>query len=158
MPKLYAKKSNRNLLILFCISVILHGCVIEQIKSTVTTFNDGLDINQKKFIILSLDEQRNSLEYQQYARLVSDNLNQKGLIEVYDIKDADYIIHFIYGVVGQKNITQSLPEYGYIGGETTYHSGTINSANDTSIYSGSSYTPSILSEDRHTSNKKYCIL
>ncbi|WP_375332616.1 hypothetical protein [Candidatus Tisiphia endosymbiont of Psammoecus bipunctatus] len=141
---IFLKKINQNLFFLIFLCLFLNGCT-HQIISTVTVFHKDFDINQRKFIILPLGNQKDSLEFQQYAKLVAEQLNNSGLTEIHNQEQANYMVYFSYGMLNREKIVESFPVYGYVQGDTTYHSGSISSYNSgSSYYTGSSYTPQTL--------------
>ena len=93
----------------------------------------------KPFVLIPFDEQKGSLEFKQYASLISAYLNVKGYRRVKNRKQADYAIFFRYGIDDGRTAISSYPIYGLTGGGTTYHSGTISgSGGGVSSYSGTS--------------------
>lgn len=80
---------------------MLNGCT-HQIISTVTIFHKDFDINQRKFIVLPLGKQQDSLEFQQYAKLVAEQLNNSGLTEIHNQEQANYKVYFSYGMLNRE--------------------------------------------------------
>ncbi len=127
-------------MILAMTSLILSGCVI----SNVTRFHDSQALQAgKTFIVLPYDKQKGSLEFRQYAALVSNSLKAAGYRKVQNGKRADYAVFFNYGIDDGRTVVSSYPIYGSTGGGTTYHSGTVStSGGGSSSYSGTSRSTS----------------
>lgn len=121
----------------------LSGCMTT-VNSNVTRFHDPnvLEAN-KTFAILPLETQDGSLEFQQYAKIVSEKLQTYGYTET-SPKKADYAVFFNYGIDNGSTVISSYPIYGSTGGGTTYHSGSVNTygsyGGSYGTYNGTSYT------------------
>ncbi len=111
------------------------------ISADVTSFHeDKALVPGKTFTVVPLQNQKNSLEFRQYAGLVEEKLKEQGYIPS-NSKSAYYSVNLRYGIDDGRKVTSSYPIYGQTGGGTTYHSGSVNSyGGGFGTFSGTSYT------------------
>lgn len=116
-------------LLLIC-PICLAACqnTVRFSANTLSYYDESKLIVGKTFAIIPLDGQRNDLEFKKYAKLVEGRLKEQGFIPS-NSNTAYYAVILRYSVDGGRTITYSLPQYGMMPGDTTYHSGSFN--NDT---------------------------
>jgi len=129
-------------LILFAV-VFITSC--QRVASTISSYSNlthsASNLNNKTFFIIADDNQKTSVEFQNYASSISSRLSNKGFYRASSERNADYIILFNYGISGKSVKTGSIPITGPIGGGTSYHSGSVyGSGGGYGSYSGTSYS------------------
>ena len=123
--------------------VIVSACM--QIRTQVTRFHHMPPAGSgENFAVVPLEDQAGSLEWEQYADLVAQQLTAKGYVRRAQPLDAKYAVLFSYAIDrGKTKITQ-VPIFGQIGGGlTTYSgsaSGTVGGTPYSGFTSGSAYT------------------
>lgn len=133
----FSKIKNFILTVFSALSLSACGTMIH---ADVTSFydNEAL-ISGKTFTIVPLQNQKESLEFRQYAAMVEEKLKEQGYVLIGS--NGYYGVNLRYGIDGGRDVTSSYPVYGQIGGGTTYHSGSVNSyGSGFGTYSGTSYT------------------
>ncbi|HEU0072317.1 MAG TPA: DUF4136 domain-containing protein [Alphaproteobacteria bacterium] len=133
------------------LSLLLAACqepvTQRKITSTVSSFHRfSPDLVTGKTLAIEAfpPERQQSLEFAAYRARLAQGFATHGFAVVDDAKQADYLAVVGYGIDNgqQKTEVYSVPEYGQIGGGTTYHSGTVGGyRSGYGSYSGTSYTP-----------------
>lgn len=98
--------------------VLLASCASNK-SYDVTAFHDNPQFSGKTFSIVSNKAQLDSLEYVQYANLISDELEAKGMEFITSNARAEYLVSFDYGIDGTEtriNTRHSPSVYGGVGG------------------------------------------
>lgn len=138
------RKTKSSVLALAC-TLLLSACGT-MVNANVTSFHDEEALLPgKTFAVIPLQDQKNSLEFKQYAALVEDKLQEQGYVHASG-KAAYYGVNLRYGIDNGREVASSYPIYGQVsGGTTTYHSGSVNSygsyGSGFGNFSGTSYTP-----------------
>lgn len=130
--------------ILISTMLAVAGCTV--VSSSVSRFdNFSRPIEGATFLVLPLESQKGSAEFNHYAQRVALRLEQKGFRRVNELSDAEYVLTMNYGISGSRTITGTTPIYGQTGGGTTTHSGTVSTfgtgGSTFGSYRGTSYTP-----------------
>jgi hypothetical protein len=104
--------------------VVLSACAT-QIRTQVTRFHHMPPAtNGETFAVEPLKDQAGSLEWEQYANLVAQQLTDKGYVRVAQPAGAKYAVLFSYAIDRGKTITAAVPVFGQTGGGvTTFYSG-----------------------------------
>ncbi len=127
-------------ILVISIMFLLASC--SHVTSKVSRFNRVDSAQGKKVFVAPMNEtQGASIEFENYKKIVIQELSKYGVLFPEALDDADWILMMNYGVSGSQTETGSVPLYGQTGGGTTYHSGSINSFSGSSYnYSGTSYS------------------
>lgn len=139
---------NKLILSILISSIFLSSCAVgpPEIVTSVTSFHQlpqGGLAGKRVAIRAHPPERQQSLEFASYRERLATRLAERDATVVDSVADAELVAFVSYGVDDgrERTETYSVPEYGYIGGGTTLHSGTIRtSKGEQRGYSGSSYT------------------
>lgn len=94
------------------ITVLMLGGCAKYVETNVAVFHEiSAPIVKPTFVILASNEQTQSLEFQTYAKMVSDQLIARGFIE--DRAQARYGVYLSYGIDGGREVYSSMPVYGH---------------------------------------------
>lgn len=132
----------RIIFLAFFLPFLVAGCTVPTVQTDVSRF-DELPVTGPygRFYIFAIDEQKTSLEFATYARVISLRLETWGYTETKDFDSADYVVVFDYSVGDGRTVVSSSPIVGQTGGGTVYHSGTVSTYGGTATYGGTSYQP-----------------
>jgi hypothetical protein len=135
--------------LVLCGTVTVAACAAsltpQKLEATVSTFHqlapDSLS-HKSVAIIPANDNQRTSLEFKTYADKLAARFQARGLTVVDDPHHADYVAFVRYAIDNGQVLssTQSSPEYGWTGGNTTSYDGTVSSPGKMGSFSGTAYT------------------
>jgi hypothetical protein len=128
-------------IVLFC--AVLCGCVLPSTRittNTVTFHNLRGPIKGETFVILPTKDQEGSLEFGTYVPMLRAQLLKQGMVEA-PFDQAKYSVFLRYSIDNGRTVVQSTPVYNISGGNTTYSSGTVNSAYGSANYNTSTYHP-----------------
>ena len=91
---------------LLAVSIILSACTV--VKSDVSRF-DRLpgSVTGSSYFVLPYKNQKGSAEFSYYANSISRRMNREGFRKASDLKSADYLVRFSYGVPSSKQVTTS---------------------------------------------------
>jgi Domain of unknown function (DUF4136) len=105
--------------------VLLASACTPQIRTQVTRFDHMPPATTgETFAVVPLKDQAGSLEWEQYANLVAQQLADTGYVRVAEPRDAKYAVLFSYAIDRGKSITAAVPVFGQTGGGvTTFYSG-----------------------------------
>jgi len=122
------------------LAVLLGACsTTPRVQTEVTAFHTLQEApTGKTFAMVPIPDQEGSLEWRNYANLVSRRLTNKGLVRVDYASEADLAVFLTYVIDGGRTTVSSVPVYGQTGGGTT--TTTTGYVGRTPI-SGSTYTP-----------------
>lgn len=100
------------------ITLLLFGCVRpgeSYVVANITSFHvlEG-NIEKKSFTIIKDSNKGNNLEYQYYAKLISDHLKKLGYREELDRLKADYAVSFHYEIDNGQEYEDTIPIKGLI--------------------------------------------
>jgi len=131
--------------IIMLVGLMISGCggMGSSIHSQVGVFHNITEQHKgKKIVVLPFQKElENSLEFQNYRKIIETKLRTNGFEIVEDKGNSNYIAFVSYGINGGKEQVVSSPVFGSTGGGTTYSSGTVTSSGGGyGSYSGSSYT------------------
>lgn len=103
--------------------VIVSACA--QIRTQVTRFHHMPPAGSgETFAVVPIKDQAGSLEWEQYANLVAQQLTEKGYVRVALPLDAKYAVLFSYTIDRGRTVVGSVPVFGQTGGgTTTFYSG-----------------------------------
>ena len=88
-----------------------------------------------------MEDQKGSLEYEAYAKRISNKLENYNYISEKENIAPEYFVLFTYGIGDGGTITGSMPIYGQTGGGTSFTSGTVTSSHGGfASYSGTTYS------------------
>lgn len=141
-------------ILVLTVTLMVSACSMTFVQSEVARFNAiPSSAETKSVYIMPYESQEGNIEFKTYAAYLTGKLIMQGYNVVPTREAADFVAFLDYGVGGSRQVTGSTPIIGQTGGGTTYQSGTVNSsttatvgstygtANTTSTYSGTSYTP-----------------
>lgn len=131
----------KSLITIICaIQLALIGCA--HIVSHVTSFHELPSVgSDHTYKFLPLEGQDVSIEYDAYAKRMSEKLKVYNYILEMGSIDPDYLVVFNYGIGDGGTITGSIPIYGQTGGGTSYTSGTMfTNYGGYGSYSGTTYS------------------
>jgi hypothetical protein len=114
---------------IFITLVILLITSCRSIQSTVTVFHDYQSYKKEKtFFIAPVNQQEGSLEFKNFAVLISEELAKQGLLNVDSIEKANIVVIFGYSIDNGKENIDSLPIIGQTGvsSSNTYGTARIN--------------------------------
>jgi hypothetical protein len=105
--------------------VVLASACTAQIRTQVTRFHHMPPTTTgETFAVVPLPDQAGSLEWEQYANLVAQQLTEKGYVRVAQPLDAKYAVLFSYTIDRGRTVVGSVPVFGQTGGgTTTFYSG-----------------------------------
>jgi hypothetical protein len=107
--------SGKKRLLVLIAGIALGGCA-GSIKSDVTRFHDlGAETPRGTFAIVAHPDQRDSLEFKNYSRMLAGQIVRHNLVEVEDPANADYVVKFRYGMGAGESTVVSSPVYGQTG-------------------------------------------
>jgi hypothetical protein len=125
--------------------VALVGCA--RVETNVSRFHTMADVAPTAtYYVMPTTEQERSLEWQQYANAVSQEMMARGYRPA-SFSSADLLVFLHFGIDGGQTTTSALPMYGQTGGGTSYSSGTLYGTSGyratpySGTYSGTTYTP-----------------
>lgn len=99
---------------------------------------------------------KDSLEFAEYRTQLAERFVKQGYVVVDQPEQAEWIAFLRYGIDDGKDVPYSYttPQYGQIGGGTTYQSGTVSNYRTGSYgsYSGTSYTAPTYGVTGYTTN------
>ena len=126
--------------IIFVVQFILIGCA--HVVSHVTFFHElTSNSSSHTYKFLPLKGQEGSLEYEAYAKRISNKLERYNYILEKENTNPEYFVIFNYGIGDGGTITGSIPIYGQTGGGTSFTSGTVSSSyGGFASYSGTTYS------------------
>jgi hypothetical protein len=103
--------------------VIVSACT--QIRTQVTRFHHMPAAGSgETFAVVPLKDQVGSLEWEQYADLVAQQLTSKGYVRAAQPTGANYAVLFSYAIDRGRTVVGSVPVFGQTGGgTTTFYSG-----------------------------------
>lgn len=132
------------ILVFMLLAFLLSGCAT--LESRVQVYHqDDMNLQNKSYAFIPIIKvgQLSNLEYDYYAKIISDNLNRYGLYKTSDVKLAQLCVTFFYFTgQGTQNVGM-LPIYGQTGIASSYTSGYLSNFGSTATYSGyTQYTPS----------------
>ncbi|HEX8987121.1 MAG TPA: DUF4136 domain-containing protein [Rhodocyclaceae bacterium] len=117
---------------------LLTGCA-GLVKSNIVVFHElPPSPTAIRYAALPLKDQQGSLEHKSYEKLIKDELNKRGFVEVAP-EQADVALFFSYGVDSGKEVVSSYPIFGQTGTSSSYTSGTVTSYGNYATYSGTTY-------------------
>jgi Domain of unknown function (DUF4136) len=125
---------SRYIAILFCIA-LLSACssFVETRVSAFHELNEPLE--GVTFVLIPSKDQKGSLEFQSYAKLMKAELTKRGMVEA-PFEQARYAVVASYGIDDGKQVASSYPIFGQTGGGSSYTSGTVSSYGTMATYSG----------------------
>jgi hypothetical protein len=131
------------LITILAIGALVGGCGA-RVRTDVSRFSSlALQVGAT-FIVVPLDAQRGSAEYDVHARSLVRRLQQQGLQQAENPASADYAVLFNYGMAGSRIVSGAVPLWGQTGGGTSYQSGTVSAfgsgGSAIGSYSGTTYT------------------
>lgn len=106
------------------LSLAMMGCASQKVVSTVTVFHALDEKNLPSFATFARKEQRGSLEFKAYEKMVIDSIVAKGMKEK-TIFDADAIVFIDYAIDNGKEQISSLPIFGQTGGGVSTTTGSF---------------------------------
>lgn len=111
---------------------------------TATRFNDGFACdNNKKFIIVPFEQQRDSLEYKHYIKSIDKKLSAC-VSKADNVTDADYAVYISYGISGGQEKVGSAPIIGTTGYSSSTTTGSAFTSGGYTSYSGTTtHTPTL---------------
>lgn len=123
----------RVLLIVSTLSA-LTGCG-SLIRSQVSTFHtlDGKPL--PTFAVIPLESQDASLQFQNYAQVVRQNLTERGFKEG-PFDQADVAVFIDYRIDDGRQLTRSYPIWGQTGTQSSYTTGTVSTYGNTAYVQG----------------------
>ena len=130
------------ILVIFLSVFIIASCTRYNVK---VDSIKGRDFPQKGYTLLPLKDELKGLEFNEYARLIHAGLEERGFINVNDIRKSDIAIFVDFGISDPSSYTTttSIPQWGQTGVSSSYTSGTFNSYGGYGNFSGTtSYLPS----------------
>jgi hypothetical protein len=115
-----------------------------QIRAQVTRFHHMPPAgNGETFVVLPFKDQAGSLEWEQYADLIAQQLTAKGYVRVTQPTETKYAVLFAYTI--DRGKTTEVPIFGQTGGGVTTFSGntsgTVGGTSYSGVSSGTAYTP-----------------
>jgi Domain of unknown function (DUF4136) len=128
------------------IALVVLASACTQIRTQVTRFHHmPAAASGETFAVVPLNDQAGSLEWEQYADLVAQQLSAKGYVRVAQPTNAKYAVLFSYAIDRGKTTTSEVPIFGQTGGGVTTFNGTASGMVGGTPYSGftsgSAYTP-----------------
>jgi hypothetical protein len=141
--------TNKVFLILIVFGFLVSGCAGIQpqtpppVHSKVSVFHKITEQHKGKSVVVLpfKKDLENSLEFENYKKIIENNLQKYGFNIVQEKDTSDLIAFVTYGIGGGKQEIVSSPILGSTGGGTTYSSGTVSTPGvGYSNYSGSSYS------------------
>lgn len=90
-------------------------CACAQVQSHVTRFHENPALAGKRFVMITTQEQEQSLEYKAYAEKVGQWLQRYGMSPAPGGR-ADYGVHLDFSVDDGREVISSSPVYGQVGG------------------------------------------
>jgi hypothetical protein len=107
--------------------IVLTSACAAQIRTQVTRFHHmPLTTTGETFAVVPIKDQAGSLEWEQYANLVAQQLTERGYVSVplARLLDAKYAVLFSYAIDRGRTVVSSVPVFGQTGGgTTTFYSG-----------------------------------
>lgn len=101
----------RGILIIMMAAMMLGGCA-KYVQTNVSVFHElPKPVPKPTFVILASDEQKQSLEFQTYAKMVGDRLVAHGFSE--DRTHPRYGVYLSYGIDGGREVYSTMPVYGH---------------------------------------------
>jgi hypothetical protein len=128
------------LVLVFSTSMI--GCASTYFVSNVTAFHQLGQLSGLTYTVLPYREQQDSLEYNNYAQMVSAELKRFGMIEVNDTNKAAVSVFIRYGIDNGTQVTSTYPIIGQTGVAASTTSGTLSRfGNMATVHATTTYTP-----------------
>jgi hypothetical protein len=105
--------------------IVLASACTTQIRTQVTRFHHMPPASTgETFAVVPMEDQAGSLEWEQYADLVAQQLTARGYVRLAQPLGAKYAVLFSYAIDRGKTITAAVPVFGQTGGGvTTFYSG-----------------------------------
>lgn len=124
---------------LFSLTLFVSGCGV--IKTTTTSYHsNAFKMSGTIAVVPAKSESGNSLEAAHYKQQFENRLASVGYQVTSDIRGADLIAIFAYGIDEGREVLVSTPLYGQTGSGTTYSHGTVQTYNGSAAYSATSYS------------------
>jgi hypothetical protein len=115
--------------------VIVGACM--QIRTQITRFHHMPAAGSgETFAVVPLKDQAGSLEWEQHADLVAQQLTSRGYLRVAQPLDAKYAVLFSYAIDRGKTSISEVPIFGQTGGGVTTFSGSASGMVGGTPYSG----------------------
>lgn len=131
----------RSLLFSLVIIPLLFGCGL-MLQARVTSFHTLTPDNSGgTFVVVPLDWQKGSLEFQAYEQRVISELKAIGF-EPAPVEQAKYAVFLVYSIDSGRDVAFSYPIFGQTGVSSATTSGVVNSYGNMATYSGTTtYRP-----------------
>lgn len=126
--------------LIFVFQFLFIGCA--HVVSHVTSFHElTSNASSHTYKYLPLEGQKGSLEYEAYAKRISNKLESFNYILEKENIAPEYLVLFSYGIGDGGTVTGNMPIYGQTGGGTSFTSGTVSSSRGGfASYSGTTYS------------------
>ena len=123
-------------LALLILPLLLNSCGAMMMGANVSVFHNlPKSSGEMKFAFLPLEDQKSSLEYETYKKMIQEKLLRNHFKEV-PMKNADLLISFMYSIGEGATHNYSYPIYGQTGGGQASTHGTVYSGGRSGSYSG----------------------
>ncbi|WP_051258869.1 DUF4136 domain-containing protein [Chitinibacter tainanensis] len=117
---------------------LLTGCGTF-VRTNVSVFHElDSSLSGVTYTIVPSNEQKESLEFRSYAKLIKNQLQTRGMSEV-PYKEAKYAILMQYGIDNGQEVVSTYPIFGQTGVSSTYTTGSVNVYGNTATYNESTY-------------------
>jgi Domain of unknown function (DUF4136) len=119
------------------VALVVLASACTQIRTQVTRFHHMPPAGSgERFAVVPLKDQAGSLEWEQYADLVAQQLTAKGYVRVAQPAEGKYAVLFSYAIDRGKTTTTEAPVFGQTGGGVTTFTGNTSGMAGGTPYSG----------------------